>query len=170
MTSVLQKLSPDLQQVVGELGYKELTPIQEQTIPLLLQGLDVTGQSKTGSGKTAAYTLPVLDRISLRSREVQALIICPTRELCAQVAREVRKFGRRHAGLHVLVIAGGQPFRPQALALQGSVHIVVGTPGRLLDHIRRKTLSLHAVKHLVLDEADRMFDLGFEPQVPIHVE
>jgi ATP-independent RNA helicase DbpA len=104
----------------------------------------------------------LLQSIALKPRRVQALILCPTRELCAQVAREVRKFGRKQMGLQVLVVAGGQPFRPQALALQGGVHVVVGTPGRVLDHVTRRTLQLQSVTHLVLDEADRMLDMGFE--------
>lgn len=162
MSSALDRLSPELQDVTSELGYTALTPIQEQTIPLLLKGKDVIGQSKTGSGKTAAFILPILHKIQLRPRHVQALILCPTRELGAQVAREARKLGRRHPGLSVVAVAGGTPFRGQALQLQGGAHIVVGTPGRVLDHLRRGTLPLDAVRTLVLDEADRMLDMGFE--------
>src|SRR5215213_4337070 len=109
----LLALSPSLIQVVEELGYEEMTPIQAQSIPLLLEGKDLIGQSKTGSGKTAAFTLPILEKINLEWRKPQALILCPTRELCAQVAREIRKLGRRHSGLQVLTLSGGQPIFTQ---------------------------------------------------------
>jgi ATP-independent RNA helicase DbpA len=162
MTSILDRLSPALRQTVADIGFASLTPIQEQSIPVLLGGGDVIGQSKTGSGKTAAFVLPMLETIRPETRQVQALILCPTRELCAQVAREVRRFARRMPGLQALVVAGGMPFRPQAFALQSGVHVVVGTPGRILDHLGRRTLSLASVATLVLDEADRMLDMGFE--------
>lgn len=164
----LQKLSPEIQQVIQELGYKSLTPIQEQSIPLLLEGKDLIGQSKTGSGKTAAFTLPILQKFSEQKIDLQrvvqthALILCPTRELCAQVAREIRKLGRRHIGLQVLTLSGGQPLAPQTRALEQGVHILVGTPGRILDHLSKNTLDLSKVSTLVLDEADRMLDMGFE--------
>jgi ATP-independent RNA helicase DbpA len=133
-----------------------------QSIPILLEGKDLIGQSKTGSGKTAAFSLPILEKINLRTRSVQALVLCPTRELCTQVAREIRRLGRRHSGLQVLIISGGQPFFPQKSALEKGVHIVVGTPGRILDHLRRRTLDLSQVSTLVLDEADRMLEMGFQ--------
>jgi len=155
-------LSADLKKVMQELGFQSPTPIQEQSLLALLEGRDLIGQSKTGSGKTLAYTLPILQKIDVKNREVQALIMCPTRELCAQVAREIRKVARYHVGLQVLVAAGGIPGRPQAEALSKGVHIVVGTPGRILDHIRRQQLQTETIKKLVLDEADRMLDMGFE--------
>ncbi len=159
-------LSNDLVQVVEELGYTQPTPVQEQAIPLLLEGKDVIAQSQTGSGKTAAFTLPIIDKISaeLKNREkrVLALVLCPTRELCAQVSREIRKLGRRHAGLQVLVLSGGLPIGPQFASLERGVHIVVGTPGRVLDHLERRSLELSSVKTVVLDEADRMLEMGFQ--------
>jgi ATP-independent RNA helicase DbpA len=155
-------LPPVLIEVVRELGYEQMTPVQAQSIPPLLEGKDLIGQSKTGSGKTAAFSLPLLTRIELRDRRVQALVLCPTRELCTQVAREIRKLGRRHPGLQVLILSGGQPIFPQLTALEKGVHIVVGTPGRVLDHLSRRTLDLGQVQKLVLDEADRMLDMGFE--------
>lgn len=155
-------LSSQLLQVVQELGYEKLTPIQAQSIPLLLEGKDLIGQSKTGSGKTAAFTLPLLEKIDLKKSIVQALVLCPTRELCTQVAREIRKLGRYHPGLQVLIVSGGQPFMPQLLALEKGVHIVVGTPGRVLDHIMRKSIDLRQTETVVLDEADRMLDMGFQ--------
>lgn len=155
-------LSAELVQVVAELGFAQPTPIQAQAIPLLLKGKDVIGQSQTGSGKTAAFGLPILERIELAQRQVQALILCPTRELCTQVAREIRKLGRRHPGLQVLVVSGGMPIGPQFGALEQGVHIVVGTPGRVLDHLNRKSLDLRGIATLVLDEADRMLEMGFQ--------
>ena len=155
-------LSPALLAVVAELGFLKMTPIQAQTVPVLLEGKDLVGQSRTGSGKTAAFGLPILERLDLQTREIQALILCPTRELSAQVAREVRRLGRRHAGLTVLVLAGGEPLGRQKGALEKGAHIVVGTPGRVLDHLRRRSLRVHRVGTVVLDEADRMLDMGFQ--------
>ena len=167
MEASFQKLalSDSLTRVVTELGYTTPTPIQAAAIPALLDGQDLVGQSKTGSGKTAAFGLPILQRIEVERRVVQALILCPTRELVTQVAREVRKLGRGHGGLSVIELVGGQPARPQREALGRGVHIAVGTPGRLLDHIRRKALDLSALKTVVLDEADRMLDMGFGEEV-----
>lgn len=155
-------LSPSLIQVVQELGFEKVTPIQAQSIPLLVEGKDLIGQSQTGSGKTAAFTLPLLDKLDMRGRRLQGLVLCPTRELCTQVAREIRKLGRRHSGLQVLILSGGQPFRPQLNSLENGVHIVVGTPGRVLDALNRRALNLSQVRCLVLDEADRMLDMGFQ--------
>jgi ATP-independent RNA helicase DbpA len=148
--------------VVDELGFSTLTPVQAQSIPVLLEGRDLIGQSKTGSGKTAAFSLPILAKLPLEARALSALVLCPTRELSAQVARELRRLGRRMPSLQVLVLAGGEPVRPQAMALARGVHIVVGTPGRVLDHLGRDNLRLDDVATVVLDEADRMLDMGFE--------
>ena len=156
------KLSSELIAVVAELGFENMTPVQAQCIPLLLEGKDLIGQAKTGSGKTAAFTLPILEKVDISDRSIQALVLCPTRELCTQVAREVRKLGRRHPGLQVLILSGGTPIRPQMEAATKGVHIVVGTPGRVLDHLNRHTLVLDKVATLVLDEADRMLDMGFQ--------
>src|SRR4051812_8030708 len=154
-------LSPTLCQVVAELGFATPTPVQARAIPLLLAGRDLVGQSTTGSGKTAAFALAILQKLKRGERQPQALILCPTRELCAQVARDLRKLGRREAGLAVLILSGGQPMKPQLAALQQGVHVVVGTPGRTLDHIARGSLSLNRVATIVVDEADRMLDMGF---------
>jgi ATP-independent RNA helicase DbpA len=154
-------LSPSLLSVVKELGYAEATPIQARGIPVLLAGKDLIGQAKTGSGKTAAFALPILEGLRLHERELQALVLCPTRELSTQVASEVRKLGRKHPGLRLLVVTGGQPVRAQATSLERGVHVVVGTPGRVLDHLGRGTLDLSRVATAVLDEADRMLDMGF---------
>ena len=154
-------LSPSLLSVIEALGHRTPTPIQMQSIPVLLAGKDLIGQSKTGSGKTAAFALPILQRLRLESRSLQAMVVCPTRELCAQVAREIRKLGRNHKGLVVLAVTGGESFKPQAASLKLGVHVVVGTPGRLLDHLKRQTLDPRGVATIVLDEADRMLDMGF---------
>lgn len=156
------RLSKDLLQVVRELGYETLTPIQAEAIPRLLAGEDVIGQARTGSGKTAAFSLPLLQRIDVAKKKIQGLVLCPTRELAAQVAREVRKLGRRHAGLNVLVVAGGMPSGPQRASLERGVHVVVGTPGRARDMLERGKLDLSTLRMLVLDEADRMLEMGFE--------
>jgi ATP-independent RNA helicase DbpA len=158
-------LAPGLLEVVEELGFATLTPIQARAIPVLLEGHDLVGQSKTGSGKTAAFALPILSKLKLADRASQALVLCPTRELCAQVAREVRKLGRRQAGLRVLELAGGAPIRAQSRALERGAHVLVGTPGRVLDHLKRATLVLGALETLVLDEADRMLEMGFQDDV-----
>ncbi len=158
-------LAPSLLTVVGELGYTRPTPIQAASIPALLAGEDLIGRSKTGSGKTAAFALPILHGLDVGARSIQALVVCPTRELCAQVARELRTLGRRHAGLTVVEVVGGQPIRRQLDALLRGVHVVVGTPGRLLDHLGRGSLDTRSIRTVVLDEADRMFDMGFGPDV-----
>ncbi len=163
-------LSPDLAATLKELGYEKLTPIQAESLPVLLDGRDLVGQSKTGSGKTAAFAIPILEKIDLAYRDVQALILCPTRELCEQVAREIRKLGRKFPGFQVLIVSGGQPGRPQSDSLRVGVHVVVGTPGRVLDHIRRGNLNLQYIKTLVLDEADRMLDMGFEEEMTMIME
>jgi ATP-dependent RNA helicase DbpA len=154
-------LSATLCQVVAELGFATPTPVQAQAIPLLLAGRDLIGQSSTGSGKTAAFGLAILQKLNWGERRPQALILCPTRELCAQVARELRKLGRREAGLAVLILSGGQPIAPQLAALERGVHVAVGTPGRALDHIVRGSLDLAGVAIVVVDEADRMLEMGF---------
>jgi len=154
-------LAPPLLQVLEELEFKTATPIQEQSIPVLLEGKDLVGQAKTGSGKTAAFALPILQRVRLGNRRLQALVLCPTRELCAQVAGEIRRLARRLPGLQVLVLAGGQPIRPQVDALEKGAHIAVGTPGRILDLLDREVLQTGTLATVVLDEADRMLDMGF---------
>lgn len=159
------RLSSALVQVVQELGFQKLTPIQAEGIPVLLEGKDLVGQAKTGSGKTAAFSLPILEKLDLRDRKIQSIVLCPTRELCTQVAGEMRKLGRRLPGLQVLVLSGGQPLFPQLTALEKGVHLVVGTPGRVLDLVNRRKLDLSSVATLVLDEADRMLDMGFQEEM-----
>jgi ATP-dependent RNA helicase DeaD len=153
-------LSPEVLRAVDEVGYEETTPIQEQTIPLLLAGRDVIAQAQTGTGKTAAYALPLIERIDPTQVRPQALVLAPTRELVVQVAGAIHKLGR-HRGLSVIPIYGGQPIDRQFRTLRHGVHIVVGTPGRLMDHMRRETLSLATIRTVILDEADEMLDMGF---------
>ena len=159
------KLSPALLKVVNELGYKQLTPIQAQSIPVLMAGRDLIGQSKTGSGKTAAFSIPFLEKLDAAAGKPQVIVLCPTRELCAQVGREIRKIGRYRKNLQVLIVSGGQPMGIQIDALDKGVHVVVGTPGRIIDHLKRKTIDLRQVRTVVLDEADRMLDMGFSDDI-----
>ncbi|MEK2690789.1 ATP-dependent RNA helicase DbpA [Bdellovibrio sp. GT3] len=155
-------LKPELLAVVQELGFSSMTPIQEQSIPVLLSGKDLIGQSKTGSGKTAAFILPILNQLELQQKTVQAVIICPTRELATQVLTEVRRLGRKLEGLQTMSLTGGaQTGREQQQELEKGVQIVVGTPGRILDLAGKGRLFLDDVRTVVLDEADKMFDMGF---------
>ncbi len=158
-------LSEKILKVVEELGYKSMTPIQEKSLPVLLDGRDLIGQSKTGSGKTAAFAISILEKIDLADRRVQALVICPTRELSTQVAQEIRKLARKFEGLQVLLLAGGQPARPQINSLESGVHIAVGTSGRILDLLDRHALDVRGLKTLVMDEADKLLEMGFEEEV-----
>lgn len=145
---------------IKDVGYEAPSPIQIETIPVLLEGHDVIAQAQTGSGKTAAFGLPIIEAIDPRERKVQALILAPTRELAIQVAEALHKFGR-HKEVDTLPIYGGQPYERQFRGLQRGVQIVVGTPGRVMDHMRRGTLNLDHVRFFVLDEADEMLDMGF---------
>ncbi|UDF33456.1 UNVERIFIED_ORG: ATP-dependent RNA helicase DbpA [Shinella sp. XGS7] len=154
-------LSPALQANLAQLGYAQMTPIQAASLPLALQGRDLIAQAQTGSGKTAAFALSLLHRLDAGVMEVQALVLCPTRELAEQVTQEIRRLARAADNIKVLTLCGGSPLRPQAESLAYGAHIVVGTPGRLLDHLERGTLGLGRIKTLVLDEADRMLDMGF---------
>jgi len=144
-----------------QLGYHVMTPIQAASLPLALAGLDLVAQAKTGSGKTAAFALPLLAKIDAQSFAVQALVLCPTRELAEQVRGEIRRLARSEENIKILALCGGSTIRPQLASLEHGAHIVVGTPGRLLDHLRRGSLKLDQLKTLVLDEADRMLDMGF---------
>ncbi len=154
-------LSAPVLKGLAEVGYEIPTPIQEQTIPLVLEGRDVLGQAQTGTGKTAAFALPLLSRIDLARREVQVLVLTPTRELAIQVAEAFQRYAAYIKGFHVLPIYGGQAYDGQLRSLKRGVHVVVGTPGRVMDHMRRKTLRLNKLSCLVLDEADEMLRMGF---------
>ena len=144
-----------------QLGYLTMTPIQAASLPIALAGHDLIAQAKTGSGKTAAFALPLLAKIDPRLFSVQALVLCPTRELADQVTQEIRRIARAEDNIKILTLCGGSPMRPQIASLEHGAHIAVGTPGRIMDHLERGTLPLTALKTLVLDEADRMLDMGF---------
>ena len=158
-------LKSSLLTVAAELGFDQLTPIQASSIPLLLEGKDLIGQAQTGSGKTAAFALPILNSLELADSTIQALILCPTRELASQVVGEIRKLGRRLEGLQVVALVGGQPMREQTEAIHKGAHIAVATPGRILDFLQRDRVHLGGLKTLVLDEADKMLELGFDAEI-----
>ena len=153
-------LKPELTAVVAEKGYTEPTPIQKAAIPAVLSGRDVLAGAQTGTGKTAAFVIPATERLDPKSRAVQVLVLAPTRELAVQVAEATNQIGRFRR-VHVLPLYGGQAYDHQLRALKAGVHVVVGTPGRVMDHIRRGTLVLDSVRLVVLDEADEMLDMGF---------
>lgn len=153
-------LSEDLLKAVKRSGFEEATPIQEATIPLVLLGKDVIGQAQTGTGKTAAFGLPILEHVDPKEHAIQAIIISPTRELAIQTQEELYRLGKDKRA-RVQVVYGGADIRRQIKLLKNPPQILVGTPGRLLDHINRKTVDLSKVKLLVLDEADEMLDMGF---------
>ena len=154
-------LSPDTRANLTRLGYTTMTPIQAASLPVALLGKDLIAQAQTGSGKTAAFALALLANLNPRRFAVQALVLCPTRELADQVTQEVRRLARAEENIKVVTLCGGVPLRMQNASLEHGAHIVVGTPGRLMDHLQRGTLELSALNTLVLDEADRMLDMGF---------
>jgi ATP-dependent RNA helicase DeaD len=154
-------LSKDMQKAIANMGFEEATPIQSETIPLILEGKDVIGQAQTGTGKTVAFGIPILEKINPKSKKLQAVILCPTRELAIQVAEELKKLSKYKKDVAVLPIYGGQPIDRQIYSLKKGVQIIIGTPGRTIDHIQRGTLKLDNVKTVVLDEADEMLDMGF---------
>jgi ATP-dependent RNA helicase DeaD len=160
-------LSPELLKAIDKLGFEQAAPIQAEAIPILLQGRDVVGQSQTGSGKTAAFAIPAVEKADPQQSTVQILILCPTRELAVQVSEEVHKLALFKRGIRTLPIYGGQSYERQFQGLRQGAQIVIGTPGRLMDHLRRETLRLDQVKMVVLDEADVMLDMGFREDIEV---
>ena len=158
-------ISDDIKCAIDEMGFAKLTPIQERAIPKALDGRDVLGQAQTGSGKTIAFAIPIIERIFIPDRSPQAIVLCPTRELCMQVASEISKVGKNVKKLKVLAVYGGQPIGKQTRVLKKGVHIVVGTPGRVIDHIERGNLDLIGVERVILDEADEMLEMGFREDI-----
>jgi ATP-independent RNA helicase DbpA len=158
-------LSPALLQTVDALGYKQMTPVQAQGLPAILAGRDLIGQAPTGSGKTVAFGLGLLHRLDPNLLRVQALVLCPTRELADQVAKEIRRLAAAIANLKVLILTGGVALGPQLASLRKDSHVIVGTPGRVQEMLRKKVLHFAHVRTLVLDEADRMLDMGFEEPI-----
>ena len=157
-------LKEEVLQAVSEAGYQIPTPIQEQAIPLVLKGRDVIGLAQTGTGKTAAFTLPLVNQLIGGPRRTRAVVLTPTRELCMQVEESIHKYAK-HSRLGVAAIFGGVPLDPQEKALRGGVDVIVATPGRLIDHLERQNFVFDEMEFLVLDEADRMLDMGFAPQI-----
>ncbi len=158
-------LSSETLKAIDRLGFEQAAPIQAESIPLLMQGRDVIGQSQTGSGKTAAFVVPIVEKIDPQVRAPQAVILCPTRELAIQVSEEVHKLSFFKKGIHALPIYGGQSYDRQFLGLKQGAQIIIGTPGRVMDHMRRGSLRLETVKTVVLDEADTMLDMGFREDI-----
>ncbi|WP_390591396.1 ATP-dependent RNA helicase DbpA [Simiduia litorea] len=163
-------LAPALLSNLADMGYSQLTEIQAAALPPIIEGRDVIAQAKTGSGKTAAFGLGVLHKLQVERFRVQTLVMCPTRELADQVARELRKLARAIHNIKILTLCGGMPFGPQLGSLEHGAHIIVGTPGRIEEHVRKGTLVLEHVDTLVLDEADRMLDMGFQASLDAIVE
>lgn len=151
---------------IESLGYEQMTPIQAQGLPVILEGKDLLAQAKTGSGKTAAFAIGLLNHLNVKSYETQALVLCPTRELADQVSKEIRRLARAIPNTKILTLCGGKPIVPQLTSLEHSPHVVVGTPGRILKHlVDKRSLNLDNLKVLVLDEADRMLDMGFHEDI-----
>ena len=163
-------LSPDLRTALKQLEYATMTPIQAASLPILLNGHDLIAQAKTGSGKTAAFAITLLTNLNPRRFAVQAMVLCPTRELAEQVTQEIRRLARFEDNIKVLSLCGGTPIGPQRNSLEHGAHIVVGTPGRVMDHLERGSLRLDALNTLVLDEADRMLDMGFYDDIVVLAE
>ena len=163
-------LPPAMLEILQQLEYRTMTPIQAASLPITLAGHDLIAQAKTGSGKTAAFALPLLIKLNPRHFGVQAMVLCPTRELADQVTTELRRLARFADNIKILSLVGGSTMRPQADSLEHGAHIVVGTPGRIMDHIERGNLKLDALNTLVLDEADRMLDMGFYDDIAFVVK
>ncbi|MCG3148144.1 MAG: ATP-dependent RNA helicase DeaD [Verrucomicrobiae bacterium] len=158
-------LSAELLKAIDKLGFEQASPIQAAAIPVLMQGHDIVGQSQTGSGKTAAFAVPAIEKVDAHDRAVQVLILCPTRELAVQVSEEVHKLAEFKRGIHALPVYGGQSYERQFHGLKQGAQIVIGTPGRVMDHMRRGTLRLEKIKTVILDEADVMLDMGFRDDI-----
>ncbi|TCT13819.1 ATP-dependent RNA helicase DeaD [Natranaerovirga pectinivora] len=158
-------ISEPIKRAISDMGFEEATPIQTKSIPVILAGKDVVGQAQTGTGKTASFGIPILEKIDPKNKKVQAVILCPTRELALQVAEEMRKLTKYMSGISTLPIYGGQPITRQIQALRKGIQIIIGTPGRVMDHMRRKTIKLDDIHTIVLDEADEMLNMGFREDI-----
>jgi ATP-dependent RNA helicase DeaD len=158
-------ISEEIQKAVADMGFVEASPIQSEAIPHILEGRDVIGQAQTGTGKTAAFGIPALELVNTAEKKVQVLVLCPTRELALQVSEEIKRLAKYKKGLSVAAIYGGESIERQIMQLKRGVHIVIGTPGRVMDHMERRTLNLEHVRMIVLDEADEMLDMGFREDI-----
>lgn len=163
-------IKPEILRAVEDMGFEEATPIQSQAIPVMESGVDMIGQAQTGTGKTAAFGIPLLEKVDPENRKVQALVLCPTRELAIQVSEEIRNLAKYLHGIKVLPIYGGQDMSRQIRSLKGGVQIIIGTPGRVMDHMRRHTIRLNDLHTVVLDEADEMLKMGFVQDVEKIIE
>ncbi|MFK5938487.1 MAG: ATP-dependent RNA helicase DbpA [Sulfurimonas sp.] len=158
-------LSTEMLSTLDSMGYKSMTPVQSQALPLIIEGKDVIAEAKTGSGKTAAFGIGLLNKLDVKKFRVQALVLCPTRELADQVAKELRRIARFKHNIKILILCGGESFGKQLGSLEHQAHIIVGTPGRVLKHLNKESLDLSNLETLVLDEADRMLDMGFIEEI-----
>ena len=158
-------LSPQILRGIEEMGFEETTPIQARAIPVMMEGSDVIGQAQTGTGKTAAFGIPLLMKVDVQDKRTQAIVLCPTRELAVQVAEEIRNLSKYMHGVKILPVYGGQDIGKQIRSLKGGAQIIIGTPGRVMDHLRRKTIRCDFVHTMVLDEADEMLNMGFREDI-----
>jgi ATP-dependent RNA helicase DeaD len=163
-------LSKEVHRAIAEMGFEEATPIQSQSIPHIFSGRDIIGQAQTGTGKTCAFGIPTVEMIDSENEIIQALVLCPTRELAIQTAEELKNVSKYKKGLKILPIYGGQPIERQITALKQHPQIIIGTPGRIMDHMRRHTLKLTELKMLILDEADEMLNMGFREDIDVILE
>ena len=158
-------LFPEIEKAVRYMGFEEASPIQAKAIPAMISGRDIIGQAQTGTGKTAAFGIPLLQKIDIKNKKLQAIVLCPTRELAIQVADEIRNLAKYLHGIKVLPIYGGQDIVKQIRSLKNGTQLIIGTPGRVMDHMRRKTLKMDDVHTVVLDEADEMLNMGFREDI-----
>ncbi len=163
-------LTPAIERAVKDMGFEEASPIQTKAIPAIKEGIDVIGQAQTGTGKTAAFGIPMLEKIDPKNKKLQAIILCPTRELAIQVAEEIRVLGKYMHGVKVLPIYGGQEIAKQIRSLKSGTQVIIGTPGRVMDHMRRKTIKMDEVRTIILDEADEMLNMGFREDIETILE
>ena len=164
------ELDAKIMRAITDMGFEAASPIQGQAIPLELQGLDIIGQAQTGTGKTAAFGIPLLQKIDPKNKKPQAIILCPTRELAIQVSEEIRRLAKYMHGVKVLPIYGGQEIGRQIRSLKDGVQVIIGTPGRVMDHMRRKTVKMDQIHTVVLDEADEMLNMGFREDIETILE
>ena len=163
-------LNPKILRAIREMGFEEATPIQSKAIPVGLEGVDLIGQAQTGTGKTAAFGIPLLMKVDSHNKRTQSIVLCPTRELAIQVAEEVRTLAKYMSGVKVLPVYGGQDITKQIRSLKGGAQIIIGTPGRVMDHLRRRTIKCDEVNTIVLDEADEMLNMGFREDIETVLE
>ncbi|MDF1534789.1 MAG: DEAD/DEAH box helicase, partial [Methanosarcinaceae archaeon] len=163
-------ISKEIKLAIKDMGFEEPTPIQAQAIPHMLNGDDLVGQAQTGTGKTAAFGIAALEMVDPGNKKLQAVILCPTRELAVQLSEELKKLSKYKKAIQILPVYGGQPIDRQIRALKTGVQIVIGTPGRVMDHMNRRTLKMDNVKIIILDEADEMLDMGFRDDIEFIIE